>query len=124
MRITCLSRTRENITLMTGLNSLPGIWRLARIEMKGWSVILILTGLLVVGVGIGLILGSFLFGGVTQDTGADIDYLIAQMEVARETHQSIVDNPERWSNWFRAGIDHRIWVETYEDILEILRDLK
>ena len=34
MRITHLSRTQENITLTTGLNSLRSIWRLARIEMR------------------------------------------------------------------------------------------
>ncbi len=82
-------------------------------------IALIVIGCFLVGMGIGV-------GGSPVDCSApdNLDYLIAQMEVARETHQSIVDNPERWTNWVKAGVDHRVWVETYEDILEILRNLR
>jgi len=103
---------------MTGSSSLSGIWRLARIRMK---IALIVIGCFLVGMGIGVA-----FGDSPVDCSApdNLDYLIDSMEVARESHQDIVDNPGRYCNWLKAGIDHRIWVENYEDILEILRDLK
>ena len=82
-------------------------------------IALILIGCFLVGMGIGVAIG-----GSPVDCSApdNLDYLIAQMEVARKTHQDIVDNPERWTNWVKAGVDHRVWVETYEDILEILEE--
>ena len=51
----------------------------------------------------------------------DIDYLIENMEIARTTHQDIVDNPDRWTNWVKAGVDHQKWVEIYDQVLEVLR---
>ena len=54
----------------------------------------------------------------------DIDYLIENMEIARETHQSIVDNSDRWSNWVKAGVDHQDWVNIYDQVLEVLRSKK
>jgi len=103
---------------MTGLNSLPGIWRLARIKMK---IALIVIGCFLVGMGIGVALG-----GSPVDCGApdNLDYLIDSMEVARESHQDIVDNPERYGNWIKGGVDHRIWVETYEEIIEVLKNMQ
>jgi len=85
------------------------------------KIALIVIGCFLVGMGIGVALD-----GSPVDCSApdNLDYLIDSMETARESHQDIVDNPERYSNWLKAGIDHRIWVETYEDILEILRNLR
>ena len=123
MRITHLSRTQENIAPMTGSSSLSGIWRLARIKMK---VRLLIVYCLIISILAGFGIGAIWDRYLAPDTSApdNLDYLIDSMEVARESHQDIVDNPERYCNWLKAGIDHRIWVENYEDILEILRDLK
>ena len=91
-------------------------------------IALIVIGCFLVGMGIGFALGVI---HVTPDaidvpeieyiTSQDIDCLIAQMEVARESHQDIVDNPERYGNRIKAGIDHRIWVEIYDEVILELR---
>ena len=52
----------------------------------------------------------------------DIDYLILQMEWAKETHQDIVDNPWRHWAWQKAGIDHSEWVEIYDQVIEVLEN--
>ncbi len=54
----------------------------------------------------------------------NLDYLILQMEWARETHQGIVDNPGRHWAWQRAGIDHSEWVEIYDQVIEVLKGKK
>ena len=51
----------------------------------------------------------------------DSDYLIENMEIARTTHQDIVDNPDRWTNWIKAGVDHQDWVNIYGQVIEVLR---
>lgn len=81
-------------------------------------IALVLIGCFLVGMGIGVAIG-----GSPANPGApdvDIDYLIDNMEVARDTHQDIVDDPERWSAWIKAGVDHQIWVNIYDEVIEVL----
>ena len=74
-------------------------------------------------------LGSFAIGNWNIWGGGEVrgynppdnlDYLILQMEWARETHQDIVDNPWRHWTWQKAGVDHSEWVEIYDQVIEAL----
>ena len=51
----------------------------------------------------------------------DIGYLIVSMETARGYHQDIVDNPELYNNWHKAGIDHAEWVRIYDGVIRELK---
>ena len=73
-----------------------------------------------VGMDIGVALGGSPIGSSAPD---NLDYLVLQMEWARETHQDIVDNPQRWSNWIKAGVDHGEWVEIYSQVIEVLKEI-
>ena len=90
------------------------------------TILLVIIGAMLIGAGIAYWQQEEAKGWETElydKFGQEIDvgYLIESIEIARETHQSIVDNPERWSNWVKAGVDHQDWVNIYDQVIEVLR---
>jgi hypothetical protein len=78
-------------------------------------------------VGIGNLTGQTVNSNGSPQSMVDaryIDYLIVQMERARKTHADIVVDPAQYGNWIRAGVDHQEWVEIYDDVIEVLSNLK
>ena len=88
-------------------------------KMKHLFIIIILILALAVVFSIGYDLASK-DCGLTDEQRSALPYLIDNMEHARDTHQDIVDDPERWSAWIKAGVDHQVWVDIYDEIIEIL----
>ena len=105
------------------------------------KIALIVIGCFLVGMGIGVALGGSPVDCSAPDTTADIDYLISCMERARDSHQQFLDMPpvlevgpitiNEPATYYLNRIspyttleDQQRWVEIYDDILEILRDLK
>ncbi len=96
-----------------------------RRTMKHLSIIIIL--ILLVNCALTFLLGYNLAPtdcGLTDEQRSTLPYLIDNMEHARKTHQDIVDDPARFGNWVRGGVDHRVWVDIYEETMGILRSLE
>ena len=54
----------------------------------------------------------------------ELPYLIDNMDLARDTHQDIVDDLGRNRAWLKGGVDHQVWVDIYDEIIEILEAIK
>ena len=51
----------------------------------------------------------------------DLDYLILQMEHARDSHQFYIDHPEQMTTGLRIAYAQRDWVNIYNKVIEVLR---
>ena len=90
--------------------------------MKHLSIIIILILALMVAGGQAIYEARRDSNGVlTPEQRSALPYLIDNMEHARKTHQDIVDDPVRFGNWVRAGVDHQVWVDIYEETIGILK---
>jgi len=54
----------------------------------------------------------------------DLDYLILQMEHARDSHQYYIDHPEQMTTGLRMAYAQRDWVNIYNKVIEVLRNKK
>ncbi len=51
----------------------------------------------------------------------ELNYLILNMKVARNSHQYYIDNPDPYKPWYYSQED---WVIIYENIIELLEGLR
>ena len=86
-----------------------------RLTWRNWSITFLLSLMLIA---FGFVIGRsniIAFGSVNSR-----DYIISQMEVARDSHQFIVDHPEAKD---RLSLeDEAKWVRIYEQTIAMLKE--